>query len=147
MTSDNRSHTGGGNLGQPVVLPYARPPGTGGMTPAELYAQVPWFRRNGFSSTLILIALACWLCAPIFFAVASSKASRGPIALPAVLLLIVAGLALLTVCVIVVTGPVYLPRALPDGRLRTWGIANKVIAGLFLFIWAWICIAMLHAKR
>ncbi len=145
MTSDNRGVPVDGP--RPVVLPYARPPGPGGPTPAELYAQIPWFRRNAFSSTLILIALACWLCSPIFFAFASSRTGRGVVAIPAVLLLIVAGLALVTVCVIVVTGPVYLPRTLPDGRLKRWGIANKVIAVLFLIIWASICIAMLHGKR
>jgi hypothetical protein len=145
MTSDNRDYPAGDP--PPIVLPYARPPGPGGPTPAELYAQVPWFRRNAFSSTLILIALACWLCSPIFFAFAASRIGRRVIAIPAVLLLIVAGLALVTVCVIVLTGPVYLPRALPDGRLKTWGIANKVIAALFLIIWAWIAIAMMHGKR
>jgi len=142
MTSDNP----GPPPVPPNVLPYAGPAGPSGLTPAELYAQVPWFRRNSFSSALILIALAAWLGAPVLLAVLSSQVGAMAGGIPAILFMIVAGLALLVVCVIVLTGPVYFPKALTNGQLKTWGVANKVVAALFLALWALMCFRILRVK-
>jgi membrane protease YdiL (CAAX protease family) len=138
MTSENHGYP----AVQPPILPYASPPGVGGLTVSELYAQVLWFRRSTFNSKLVLLAMACWMLATVFLAFASSRPSRGVVAIPAVLLLGIAGMALLTVCVVVLTGPVYMPEALPNGRLRTWGRGNRFVAALFLVVWIIICIGV-----
>ena len=127
-----------------AVIPAV--PGPSGLTPAQLYAQVPWFRRNSFNSMLILIALAAWIGAPVLLAVLSTQARGMAGGIPAFLLMSVAGLALLVVCVVVLTGPIYFSRALPDGRLKAWGAANKVVAALFLAGWAWMSVRLLQAK-
>ena len=44
------------------------------------------------------------------------------------------------VCFIVLTGPVYYPHQLSDGRFRTWSVANKFAAVIIaiIFIGGWI---------
>ena len=141
MTSDNAGRT----PVRPVVLPYAGRPDPIGLSAKELYAQVRWFRRTSFSNALMLIALACWLGTPMLLAFPSSRAGSFAVVIPAMLLLIVPLLALLVVCVIVLTGPIYLPKARRDGRLKTWGVANKVVAALLLAGWGWMFIRFIRA--
>ena len=65
-------------------------------------------------------------------------------ALPASLAVIVGGasawiggLALLAVCGVVLTGPVYLAKVDDKGALKTWGVGNKVVAVLLLGYWVY----------
>jgi hypothetical protein len=115
------------------VLPYADPLNTRGLTAKELYARVPWFRRNSFSNVLLLIAFV----APLQLLVLPRP---GNIAAEttAIVVSVSSPLALLVVCIIVLTGPIYLPKVRQDGRLKTWGIGNKVAALMILGGWAWM---------
>jgi amino acid transporter len=60
-----------------------------------------------------------------------------------VLLGLCIGFPLVAACIIVLTGPVYFPKRAPDGRLKTWGSANKVVAVILLAIWIWVFVARL----
>ena len=46
------------------------------------------------------------------------------------------GLPLMAACVIVLTGPVYMAEIGLDGKLKTWGAANKVVAVILLVAWS-----------
>ena len=132
----------------PAPLPAPPPPPNGGPTVAyagtsvpsaglsarELYGQVPRLRRNSFNTGLTLLALTTWLAAP-FVAGLGALLRMGVVAvlLPVVLIL-TAGVSLLVVCVIVLTGPVYFPKFGRNGRLKSWGWANKVVAVLLLAV-------------
>ncbi|MEZ6184017.1 MAG: hypothetical protein R3F62_03285 [Planctomycetota bacterium] len=71
--------------------------------PAERYEDVPWFRRNGVNSALVVVGLCC-----------------SP--------------SLLVVCVVLLTGDVYVDRHDEDGRLKRWSVANKVVAFAILLL-------------
>lgn len=89
----------------PPTIPYATPVGpVPGMPAALQYELVPWYRKNGFVSSLVVLG-------------------------------VILGLPLLAACILVVTGPVYFPRLGRDGRLKTWGPANKVVAVVLLAVW------------
>ncbi len=66
------------------------------------YADVPWYRRSGFNSFLVLAGFFCfpplvWWC-----------------------------------CLNLVTGDVYYNNYDKDGNLNKWSVANKVVAGIIL---------------
>lgn len=89
----------------PPIIPYATPVGPlPGMPVGMQYDLVPWYRKSGFVSSLVVIG-------------------------------VILGLPLLAACILVVTGPVYFPRLGRDGRLKTWGPANKVVAAVLLAAW------------
>lgn len=91
------------------ALNYATPLTAVAGTAEQQYATVPWYRRSGPVSLMVIIG--------IFI-----------------------GLTLVAACVIVATGPVYYPKLGPDGRLRTWSVANRVIALVLLALWVTVIV-------
>ncbi len=66
------------------------------------YADVVWYRRSGIHNVFMLAGF--FLFPPLLW----------------------------FTCVIVLSGPVYLNEYHADGRLKTWGPANKVAAGVLI---------------
>jgi hypothetical protein len=105
-----------------------------GQTAEQLFAGVPSIRRNGVMSALLFVALLFGFVLPIVVAAALPQS----IVLAAMYACqAISGLALLFVCFVVLTGPVYLAQLDDKGQLKTWGVANKVVAVLILVGWAY----------
>lgn len=108
----------------PPELPnYPCPPYGLGLSDAnELYFRVPGHRKSGTNSALLVASLVVWLGAGLL------PAGLG------FMLGLLATLAVCAVCVIVLTGPVYLPHldAKRPYHLAEWPWPNKVAAVLFL---------------
>jgi hypothetical protein len=103
-------------------------------TAADLYARVPTIRRNGPMSAALFLALVLGFIVPM--ALPFVLAGLPPL-VTAILVLIPTGLAaalLIAVCVVVLTGPVYMAELQPkdNSNLKTWGFLNKVVAVLLL---------------
>ena len=99
---------------------------------AELYRNVPSYRRSGNMSALLLLTLVFAFGGP--YAVGQVAASD-----PSLLKILLAALGapLLIVCIVVVTGKVYFDKLDNNGQLKTWGAANKVVAVLILAGWVY----------
>ena len=84
------------------------------------YDAVPWHRRNGVCSAVLiahLIVLLLGGCVPLVS-----------------LLGIFTTLGVIAVCIVVLTGSVYFNKRRKDGTLRTWSAANKVAAVILLVL-------------
>lgn len=68
------------------------------------YSDVKWYRRSGFVSLLVVVGFFCF---PPF---------------------------LWAACIVLVTGDVYYDKRRDDFRLKTWSVANKMVAWLVL-VW------------
>ena len=103
-------------------------------TAADLYTKVPTIRRNGPMSAALFLALVLGFIVPMALPFVLAGL---PALVTAILVLIPTGLAamlLIAVCVVVLTGPVYLAELEPrdNSKLKTWGFLNKVVAVLLL---------------
>ena len=84
------------------------------------YNDVPWYRRNGFCSGIIVahvIVMFLGGCVPLvnilgFFTT----------------------LGVIAICIVVLTGPVYYDKRRKDGTLRTWSVWNKGAAVILLLL-------------
>jgi hypothetical protein len=85
--------------------------------PYSTYADVPWYRRSGANSSVLLLQL---LTLPFF-----------PISL--------------WVCLVLLTGEVYYDKMDANGQLRRWGIGNKLAALVVLA--ACLAVLILHPFR
>lgn len=99
----------------------------------QLLAGIPAYRKNGTCSALLFVALAAAFLGPMLLA--GVLRSAGVIA--AGLTSVALGAPLLFVCVIVLTGDVYLDTLDAQGQLKKWGIGNKVVAAAILLGWAY----------
>ncbi len=87
----------------------------------ELYPQVTPLRRQEVCSKLIVAHIAAVIA--IGFV---------PILLP---IAILTTLGVVVVCVMAITGPIYMPQLdFKRGVLEQWGIANKIAAVVILFL-------------
>jgi RNA polymerase subunit RPABC4/transcription elongation factor Spt4 len=73
-------------------------------TERERYDNIPFLRRSGTNSAFVLGGLCC---------------------LPPLLWI---------TCVMLLTGDVYYDERGDDGKLKTWSVANKVVAGVLLVL-------------
>lgn len=89
--------------------------------PAMDYASLPWYRRSGVMSIILIGGVI----GPFI----------GVFLLPPVLppLIAICGLGL--TCVVLVMGDIHYNQRLADGSLRKWHWMNKVVAGLVLLGW------------
>jgi hypothetical protein len=106
-------------------------------TASQLIRQVPVYRRSSAMSVLLFAAVVFGLIAPM----------SAEFWLPTVLVvparlasLALSGLALLAVCVVVLTGPVYFAAFGDKAQLKVWGVGNKVVAVLLLLSWAYFMV-------
>jgi hypothetical protein len=84
------------------------------------YTSVPLLRRNGFCSAVLLSHLVVGLvggCVPVVS-----------------LLGIFTTIGVITVCVVVLTGPVYYDKRKKDGTLQEWSKGNKAAAVVILVL-------------
>jgi hypothetical protein len=84
------------------------------------YGAVPWYRRNGFCSAVLIAHVAVMFlsgCIPFVS-----------------LLGIFTTLGVVSVCVVMLSGPVYYDKKRKDGTLRTWSAGNKVAAVILLLL-------------
>jgi hypothetical protein len=84
------------------------------------YEAVPWYRRNGFCSGIIvahLIIMFLGGCVPLLS-----------------LLGVFTTIGVIAVCIVVLTGPVYYNKRRKDGTLKSWSGANKVAAVILLVL-------------
>ncbi len=95
----------------------------------ELYPQVTPLRRQEVCSKLIVAHIAAVIAigfVPILFPIAIL------ILLP---IAILTTLGVVVVCVMVITGPIYMPQLdFKRGVLEQWGIANKIAAVVILIL-------------
>lgn len=118
--------------GAPVVQPAMPHHG-------EQYADVPIYRRNGPCSALLFAALILAFVGPFLLSgVAAALGSIGPTVTGALI-----GAPLFAVCLVVLTGPVFFDEYETPGKLKRWGIANKVVAALILGGWVVSIVATL----
>jgi len=90
------------------------------------FKDVPWYRRS-----MIAGIMAFWgLLAPNFL-IMFGRAS-GQILMTALGLISYAALVL--ACVACLTGGIFENKKDANGKLKTWGVANKVVAFIFLLI-------------
>lgn len=73
--------------------------------PYRDYSEVPWYRKSSSNTLLILLSFLTFGFVP----------------------------GVLIVCIIVLTGDVYLDRRDKDGNLERWSWGNKVVAVILLF--------------
>ena len=112
-----------------------------GTTAAELYAAAPWYRRNGHVSSWLLVGLATgllWLLSAGWVEETPSEYAPAWLAQAETLSVLLGGIAsvaLLLTCIVVLTGPVYWKTCVAPGRLKTWSVANKVLALGLLVGW------------
>lgn len=116
-------------------LPPTEDPSSGAPRPVayqgELYVKVPFYRRNGPVSALLLFGLLFAFVGPFLLGgVSRVLGAAGPAVVGTF-----AGSPFLAVCVVVLTGPVYFDGYVAPGKLRRWGIGNKVVAALMLLGW------------
>ena len=84
------------------------------------YGAVPWYRRNGYCSAIILAHLFMMCCGA---------------GIPVVGLLgIFTTVGVIAICIVVLTGPVYYNKRRKDGSLKSWSGANKVAAVILLIL-------------
>jgi hypothetical protein len=84
------------------------------------YASVPWYRRNGLCSAIVgthAAVMVLGACVPFVILL-------GVFTTPAVI----------AVCALVLTGPIYYNERIADGTLRTWSRGNKVAAVILLLL-------------
>lgn len=74
-------------------------------TADELYAEVPWHRRSGPLSVMVVLGGLC------------------------------VGIFVIPVCFIALTGPVYERKLAAPGQLKTWGSGNRIAAVVILLFW------------
>lgn len=77
------------------------------------YSQLPWYRQGHVNNILVTISL--FGCLP---------------------------LAVIT-CVSLLTGDIYYDQKGPDGKLKTWSVANKIWAFLFAIVWSGVFLVWL----
>ena len=68
------------------------------------YAEVPWYRRSNFNSALLFLQLFTWAIFPVS----------------------------ICVCIVLLTGDIYLNKKNTDGNLQIWGFGNKIAAVVLL---------------
>lgn len=100
-------------------------------SPGEAYAKLPWYRRGSTASAILVVALLMLLIGPFVPGVPFVGVD-----------VVVLALAIL-VSACVLSGPVYYPPKPDDKLLREWGVANKVVAVLFVFTGAAILLSVL----
>jgi hypothetical protein len=84
------------------------------------YEAVPWYRRSGFCSAIIVAHVVVMLfgrCVPLLS-----------------LLGIFTTIGVIVVCVVVLSGPVYYNKRRKDGTLAAWSGGNKVAAVILLIL-------------
>jgi hypothetical protein len=85
------------------------------------YGAVPLYRTNGFCSTIAGAHACVMVVGFCCFA-------------PVMLLGILTTPAVIAVCIVVLTGPVYYNKRRKDGTLKTWSPGNKVAAVILLIL-------------
>jgi hypothetical protein len=85
-------------------MPFPDDPMLGKLGPFAKYAEVPWYRRSATNTAFIILHLLT--CGFIPF--------------------------LLITCIVLLTGDIYYEELEPDGSLRKWSNANKIIAFVLL---------------
>jgi hypothetical protein len=80
-------------------------------------------------SLLLFTALLLGLVVPLGIGWVVSASLAGTLAIVSVVL---SNVVLAIVCGVVLTGHVYMRALGGDGTLKTWGVANKVVAALLL---------------
>ena len=84
------------------------------------YEAVPWYRRNGLCSAIIVAHVVVMLlggCVPFLS-----------------LLGVFTTIGVIGVCVVVLSGPVYYNKRRKDGTLAAWSGGNKVAAVILLIL-------------
>jgi len=111
--------------------PY-QPPQQMGETPQQQFLDnLPFYRRNGVATALLLIALVLGFGGPFLLAgVLSGLGTVGSVLVGTLL-----GAPLLVVCVVVLTGDIYYDAFDAQGQPKTWGVGNKVVAVLIIGGW------------
>ncbi len=71
------------------------------------YRRVPWLRKSGTNTMFILLHLLTLGTVPL----------------------------LIVTCIVLATGDIYYNKLAPDGTLKKWSTANKVVAWLLLAPW------------
>jgi hypothetical protein len=90
--------------------------------------QVPWYRRNAFGSALTVICLITMFAGNF---------------VP--LVKIVGAIGFWVLCGLLITGNIYFPEKAPDGTLKRWSLANKVLAWVLVVgSTVWTIAGMLH---
>jgi hypothetical protein len=81
------------------------------------YRRVPWLRKSGTNTMFIILHVFTLGVLPL----------------------------LLVTCIVLATGDVYYNKVEPDGTLKKWSFANKVVAWLLLSPWILIAVVFLTA--
>jgi hypothetical protein len=81
------------------------------------YRRVPWLRKSGTNTMFILLHLLTLGFLPL----------------------------LVVTCIVLATGDIYYNKLETDGTLKTWSMANKVVAWLLLAPWILIFAAFVVA--
>ena len=99
-------------------MTQAAPQGPGFLSAEELYRKVPWYRRSGHASAMMILGLLL--------------PGLGYITMPAV-------------CIIALTGPIYWKRLERPGELKKWSKGNIVAAWIllpfYLIFWTWYLVS------
>jgi len=111
--------------------PYEAPKAPDGAVQLQPLSGIPFYRQNGTASALLFIALALGFGGPMILAGALSALGLVGSTLAGLVL----GAPLLAVCVIVLTGNVYYDTYDAEGRLKKWGVGNKIVAFLIMAGW------------
>jgi hypothetical protein len=104
---------------------------------SQLIQQVPRHRRSSTMSVLLFAAVVLGLVVPMSAEFWLPMVLVVPMRLASLAL---SGLALLAVCVVVLTGPVYFAAFDDKAQLKTWGVGNKIVAVLLLLSWGYFLV-------
>lgn len=117
-------------MGDAMSQQPSTPPGPRGeaQSAQQQLANVPEYRRSATASALLLISLGAYFVGAI---------------MGGAVLRLLAGAPLLAVCVIVLTGDVYFSTVDAQGRLKKWGVGNKVAAALLMGGWILLAVRAL----
>ena len=86
----------------PYRTPESSPSASSSPGHLTQYSDVAWYRRSGFASVMVVAGFVCF--PPLLWAA----------------------------CIVLVTGDVYYNKHRDDGTLKTWSVANKIVACLIL---------------
>ena len=96
-------------------------------TPEATYTRLAWYRRGGFMSALLTVAVVFWLVGGVLGRPLGLGADVG--------LFLGVGLGWTVVPVVAIsaaTGPIHFPPKPGEQTLRRWGVANQVVAWIVL---------------
>ncbi len=113
--------------------------GSGGTPQQQFLDTLPFYRRSGTATALLLLSLVLGFAGPLVLA--GLLAQMGTVV--NILVGTVLGTPLLAVCVVVLTGEIYFDSFDAQGQPKKWGVGNKVVAALILLGWLYSIVARL----